>query len=57
VKHGENDAIKQLLLPKFSDGQAEATETQIWPEFAVKCHYLDAEIGRTLYHRYDQVFD
>jgi len=39
----------------LSDCQAEATETQIWLEFAVKCHYLPAEKGRTLYRTYDTV--
>ncbi|MGP1383623.1 MAG: four helix bundle protein [Thainema sp.] len=43
------------FIAKISDCQAEATETQIWIEFAVKCQYLDPEIGRSLYRRYDQV--
>lgn len=43
------------FVAKISDGQAEATETQIWLEFAVKCQYLDAEVGRVLYRNYDQV--
>ncbi|MEP0929474.1 four helix bundle protein [Leptolyngbya sp. SLC-A1] len=43
------------FVAKISDCQAEATETQIWLEFAVKCQYLDAETGRNLYRNYDQV--
>ncbi|MBD2110292.1 MULTISPECIES: four helix bundle protein [Cyanophyceae] len=43
------------FVAKISDCQAEATETQIWLEFAVKCQYLDAEVGRDLYSNYDQV--
>ncbi|MBD2232804.1 four helix bundle protein [Phormidium tenue] len=43
------------FVAKISDCQAEATETQIWLEFAVKCQYLDAESGRNLYRNYDQV--
>ena len=43
------------FVAKISDCQAEATETQIWLEFAVKCRYLDAEVGGTLYRNYDQV--
>jgi four helix bundle protein len=43
------------FIAKISDCQAEATETQIWLEFAVKCNYLEPEIGRTLYRNYDQV--
>lgn len=46
---------KAAFIAKLSDCQAEATETQIWLEFAVKCRYLDAEVGRNLYQRYDQV--
>lgn len=41
------------FIAKLSDCQAEATETQIWLEFAVKCSYLDTEIGRKLYKDYD----
>jgi four helix bundle protein len=43
------------FIAKLSDCQAEATETQIWLEFAVKCNYLDAEVGRNLYKTYDQI--
>lgn len=43
------------FIAKISDGQAEATETQIWLEFAVKCQYLDPETGRNLYCIYDKV--
>ncbi|MBD1874943.1 four helix bundle protein [Nodosilinea sp. FACHB-131] len=43
------------FVAKISDCQAEATETQIWLEFAVKCQYLDAESGRNLYRNYAQV--
>lgn len=46
---------KAAFIAKISDCQAEATETQIWLEFSVKCQYLDPEIGRELYRRYDQV--
>ncbi|NJP12701.1 MAG: four helix bundle protein [Leptolyngbyaceae cyanobacterium RU_5_1] len=43
------------FIAKLSDCQAEATETQIWLEFAVKCNYLNAETGRKLYKDYDQI--
>jgi hypothetical protein len=29
--------------PVISDADAEASETQVWLEFAVKCGYLDRE--------------
>lgn len=46
---------KAAFIAKLSDCQAEATETQIWLEFAVKCSYLDIETGRDLYRDYDQI--
>jgi four helix bundle protein len=35
--------------------QSEAAETQTWIEFAVKCNYLDVELGRELYGIYNQI--
>ena len=35
--------------------EAEAAETQVWLEFAVKCGYLDREQGRLLYAEYDHI--
>lgn len=35
--------------------QAEAAETQTWIEFAVKCNYLNVELGRELYGSYNQI--
>jgi four helix bundle protein len=29
------------FINKLSDAEAEAAETQVWLEFAVKCNYLD----------------
>ncbi|MFN8455311.1 MAG: four helix bundle protein [Anaerolineae bacterium] len=43
------------FLNKLSDAETEAAETQTWLEFAVKCGYLTAEIGRELYQTYDQI--
>jgi four helix bundle protein len=43
------------FISKLSDSEAEAAETQTWIEFAVKCNYLDVEIGRKLYHTYNQI--
>ena len=39
----------------MSDSEAEAAETQTWIEFAVRCNYLDADIGRELYQTYDHI--
>lgn len=46
---------KAAFIAKLNDCEAEAAETQIWLEFAVKCHYLDVEVGRQLYHHYDVI--
>ena len=40
---------------KLNDSEAEAAETQTWLEFAVKCAYLDAEVARPLYEKYDHI--
>lgn len=43
------------LVAKLSDCSAEAAETQTWIEFAVKCNYLDAEVGREIYKTYNSI--
>jgi four helix bundle protein len=43
------------FVAKLSDCQAEATETQIWLEFAVQCDYLNVDTARNLYKTYDQI--
>ena len=43
------------FVAKLNDCEAESAETQTWIEFAVKCNYLDIEIGRELYGTYNQV--
>lgn len=43
------------FVAKLNDCEAEATETQIWIEFAVKCDYMDVEVGRELYRTYDHI--
>ncbi len=45
-----NDCVREACRR-----QAESAETQTWIEFAVKCNYLDIEIGRELYGTYNQV--
>lgn len=35
--------------------EAEAAETQVWLEFAVKCGYLDVAVARKLYTAYDNI--
>ncbi|MBD2365383.1 four helix bundle protein [Anabaena minutissima FACHB-250] len=43
------------FVAKLNDCEAEAAETQTWIKFAVKCNYLDVEIGREVYGTYNQV--
>ena len=43
------------FINKLSDSEAEAAETQVWLEFAVKCGYLDAKIARELYRTYENI--
>jgi four helix bundle protein len=40
---------------RLNDSEAEAAETQVWLEFAVKCSYVDPAIARELYATYDNV--
>ncbi|NEQ44503.1 MAG: four helix bundle protein [Leptolyngbya sp. SIOISBB] len=46
---------RAAFIAKLYDCQAEATETQIWLEFSVKCRYLHPQEARHLYRNYDQV--
>jgi four helix bundle protein len=43
------------LVGKLNDAEAEAAETQTWLEFAVRCEYLNPEVGRRLSKTYDEV--
>jgi four helix bundle protein len=40
---------------KLSDAEAEAGETQVWLEFAVKCDYLPRDKATNLYRAYDAI--
>lgn len=43
------------FVSKLSDSEAEAAETQVWLQFAVKCNYLEAEAASALYTTYDHI--
>jgi four helix bundle protein len=45
--------MSELLLKDTASHKA--AETQTWIEFAVKCGYLDVEIGRELHGKYNQI--
>lgn len=41
------------FVSKLSDADGEAGETQVWLEFAVKCGYLELNVGNELLKSYD----
>jgi four helix bundle protein len=43
------------FVHKLSDSEAEAAETQVWLEFAVKCSYTKADVVRPLYTSYNSI--
>jgi four helix bundle protein len=43
------------FISKLSDCEAEAAETQVWLEFAVKCQYLERDQGLAFYNAYDRI--
>ena len=43
------------FLSKLSDAEAEAAETQVWLEFALKCGYLSENIFQELSVAYDNI--
>jgi four helix bundle protein len=43
------------FVSKLSDADAEAAETQVWIEFAVKCGYLAKNLADEFDQAYDQV--
>ena len=50
-----NRCYKASFIAKLVDAEAEAAETQVWVQFAVKCQYLDRERGAALYQAYHHV--
>lgn len=44
-----------MLASKFADADAEATETQVWLDFARDCGYLKPERHHQLIEGYEQV--
>ncbi|HXX35527.1 MAG TPA: four helix bundle protein [Thermodesulfobacteriota bacterium] len=43
------------FVSELSDADCEATETQIWLEFALKCGYLDQDVFGELCKVYDNI--
>ena len=45
----------KAFVSKLSDAEAEAAETQVWIEFAVKCGYLSPDQAGMLDHQYENI--
>jgi four helix bundle protein len=43
------------FVSKLSDADAEATETQVWLDFALQCGYIAEQTHRDLSVRYDHI--
>jgi four helix bundle protein len=46
---------KGAFVAKLSDAESEASETQVWIEFAQRCNYLDRAIQSDIDVRYDHI--
>jgi len=46
---------QNAFVAKLNDAESEACETQVWLEFAQRCHYLDEQTSQQLDGAYDQV--
>ena len=46
---------ENAFISKLSDAEAEAAETQVWLEFAVKCEYVSREGPAEMYVTYDEI--
>ena len=45
----------KAFIAKLSDSEGEAAETQTWLQFAGKCNYLDEEVLKKLFLKYNQI--
>lgn len=46
---------EMAFISKISDSEGEAAETQSWIEFAVRCGYVERDLGKRLFKEYDEV--
>src|SRR6478672_6862935 len=46
---------RAAFISKLSDSEAEAAETQVWLEFAVRTKYLSREDAKTLFNEYEEI--
>jgi four helix bundle protein len=43
------------FISKLSDAEAEAAETQVWLEFAIRCNYVKVHVGEEISTSYDHI--
>jgi four helix bundle protein len=43
------------FVSKLSDAESEASETQVWLQFATSCEYIERDRSATLYQTYDEI--
>ena len=46
---------KTAFIPKLSDAESEAAETQVWIDFATECSYLNGESALSLNKSYEEI--
>ena len=46
---------KDAFVAKLNDAEGQASETQVWVEFARKCKYLDGDVCDGLHSAYDLI--
>lgn len=46
---------KAAFVAKLSDAESEASETQVWLEFALKCGFMDKEFVESLDRCYEKI--
>jgi len=46
---------KAAFVNKLNEAEAEAAETQVWLEYAVKCEYVDRAAAKQLHRSYDHI--
>lgn len=48
---------KSVFAAKLNDGEADAAQTQVWLEFAVRCGYVEGERARDLSQSYERILN
>ena len=46
---------KAAFIAKLSDAESEASETQVWLDFATRCNYMKLSLASDLEMAYDQI--